>query len=165
MCLLKKHALWSCTQGFVPIRLLHRHRRRVPLRAKPSATGSLPTLLYLLLRAAASAQREAVLPGSLLTCSRGSNRPYSFTGTLFTVGPGSPGPQDTTTVLTTEAGCVQLSVQRTLSFYDGQSEALVRRLVTLFHVAIENRFFRNSEELFGALTQQIINRSNVRSSS
>lgn len=144
MCLLKKHALWSCTQGFVPIRLLHRHRRRVPLRAKPSATGSLPTLLYLLLR-------EAVLPGSLLTCSRGSNRPYSFTGTLFTVGPGSPGPQDTTTVLTTEPGCVQLSVQRTLSFYDGQSEALVRRLVTLFHVAIENSFFSGIQKNFSEL--------------
>lgn len=62
---LKKHALSCCTQGFVPIQLLHHHRCHLPLRAKLSPAPKLPTLPYLLLRPPASAQREAVLPGGL----------------------------------------------------------------------------------------------------
>lgn len=62
---LKKHALWSCTQGFVPKQPLHHHCCHLPLRAKPSPTRKLPTLPHLLLRPPASAQREAALPGGL----------------------------------------------------------------------------------------------------
>lgn len=62
----------------------HHHCCHVPLRTKPSATWDLPTLPYLLLRPPASAQKEAVLPGSLVKSSRDSSRPYSLRQKTFT---------------------------------------------------------------------------------
>lgn len=59
---LRTHALWSCTQGSVPIQLLHHHRCHLPLRATPPAT---PTSHAPLPSAPppAWAHREALLPG------------------------------------------------------------------------------------------------------
>lgn len=96
---LRKHALWSCTQGSVPIQLLHHHRCHPPLRATPSAP---PTSHAPLPSAPPHLPR---LTGKL-SSPGDPRRPYSLCQKIFTVGSGSPSPGDKKTFFTTEPDCV-----------------------------------------------------------
>lgn len=91
------------------------HHCHVPLRANPSPTWNLPTLLYLLLRPPALTQKEAVLPGSLVKwnaagtwtsltlLSDNIHRHHVHRGFWKC---GSPSPEVKNTHFTTEPDCV-----------------------------------------------------------